>query len=313
MLRSLARVVLRHRTIVLVAWLALTAFGGFAAPHAVDRLLTTFSIPGSSAYKANQQVVKTFGNGDQQPLVVVFHDPSRRCHGRARGASRRSDARVAVNRGSRVSSYFNTKSEIYVSKDRHTTFAEIYPPGAAGFGGGGTVDATQRAVDSTAPTGVHGVGHRPGGARGGRRKRRWRRAEHHRRDAHRRARRARDPALRVRHAAGRADAAAGRGGLDPQHVHRDLAADVHHGRLGDRRVPDRARRPRHRDRLLAAADLPLPRGARARRDRRGGADREHGARGPLDRRLGLDRRHRPAQHDPPADPVHPLDRRSAAC
>jgi RND superfamily putative drug exporter len=73
-LRRLAGVVLRHRTSVLVAWLALTAFGGFAAPRAVNRLLTTFSIPGSSAYKANQQVVHAFGNGDQQPLVVVFHD-----------------------------------------------------------------------------------------------------------------------------------------------------------------------------------------------------------------------------------------------
>ena len=68
MLERLAHAILRHRTIVLVTgWLALTAFGGFAAPHAVDRLLTTFSIPGSSAYKANQQVVKAFGNGDQQP------------------------------------------------------------------------------------------------------------------------------------------------------------------------------------------------------------------------------------------------------
>jgi RND superfamily putative drug exporter len=43
---------------------------------------------------------------------------------------------------------------VYVSTDRHTTFAEIYPPGAAGFGGGGTVNATQRALDARAAPGV---------------------------------------------------------------------------------------------------------------------------------------------------------------
>ena len=153
MLRRLAGVVLRHRTIVLVAWLALTAFGGFAAPHAVDRLLTTFSIPGSSAYKANQKVVRAFGNGDQQPLVVVFRDPSADVT-TAPGLERALGRAVAANPGARVSSYFNTRSKVYVSRDRHTTFAEIYPPGPAGFDSGGTVKATQRALDASTPRGV---------------------------------------------------------------------------------------------------------------------------------------------------------------
>jgi putative drug exporter of the RND superfamily len=71
------------------------------------------------------------------------------------GAVRQALARaVSVNRGARVSSFFTTHSDAYVSHDRHTTFAEIYPPGPADFGGGGTVKATQRAIDATSLSGV---------------------------------------------------------------------------------------------------------------------------------------------------------------
>ena len=154
MLRRLAHVVLHHRTIVLVAWLALTVFGGFAAPHAVDRLLTTFSMPSSSAYKANQQVVKTFGNGDQQPLVIVFHAPAGDVTLDARHTRRARPRRRCQPGLARELVLHDTTRRPIVSADRHTTFAEIYPPGAAGFGGGGTISATQRALDESAPAGV---------------------------------------------------------------------------------------------------------------------------------------------------------------
>lgn len=43
-------------------------------------------------------------------------------------------ARVAkANPQARTSSYFSTGSPIYVSKDKHTTFMELYPPGLATF------------------------------------------------------------------------------------------------------------------------------------------------------------------------------------
>ena len=153
MLRRLSHTVIHHRTIVIGAWIALTVLGGVTAPRAVDRMLTTFSVPSSSAYQANQEIVKTFGNGAQSPLVVVFHDPSADMTA-VPGIRRALASAVAVNRGARVSSYFATGSNAYVSHDRHTTFAEIYPPGPAGFGSGGTVEATQAAVAHAAPPGV---------------------------------------------------------------------------------------------------------------------------------------------------------------
>ncbi len=50
-----------------------------------------------------------------------------------RGITKAIAAAAAVNKGSRTSSYFSTGVPSYVSKDRHTTFAEIYPPGTPGF------------------------------------------------------------------------------------------------------------------------------------------------------------------------------------
>jgi putative drug exporter of the RND superfamily len=154
MLRQLGAVVLRHRKIVVGVWLVLTAFGAFAAPRATNRFLTTFSIPGSASYQANQEIVKTFGNGDQPPLVLVFHDTSGDVTAQP-GIKRAIAAAIRVNPHARVSSYFTTHSNAYVSADRHTTFAELYPIGANGFGSGGTIAATQRGIAAAAPAGVH--------------------------------------------------------------------------------------------------------------------------------------------------------------
>ncbi|HLK42416.1 MAG TPA: MMPL family transporter [Thermoleophilia bacterium] len=153
MLRKLAMFVLAHRRAVIGVWLVLTVFGGFAAPMATKRMLTTFSIPGSSSYQANLQIVKTFGNGDQPPLVLVLRDRSGDVTS-APGVQRAIAAAVAANHGARVSSYFTTHSDLYVSADHHVTFAEIYPAGANGFGGGTTIGATQRAAAAAAPAGV---------------------------------------------------------------------------------------------------------------------------------------------------------------
>jgi len=152
-LRKLAMFVLAHRRAVIGVWLVLTVFGGFAAPMATKRMLTTFSIPGSSSYQANLQIVKTFGNGDQPPLVLVLRDRSGDVTS-APGVQRAIAAAVAANHGARVSSYFTTHSDLYVSADHHVTFAEIYPTGANGFGGGTTIGATQRAAAAAAPPGV---------------------------------------------------------------------------------------------------------------------------------------------------------------
>jgi putative drug exporter of the RND superfamily len=150
-LARLAHVVHGHRKLVVGIWLLLTAFGVFATGRVADRWFESFSIPGYSAYETNQKVVKTFGTGEQPPLVAVFRssgDVTKENLAPAIGKA------TAVNPGSRVSSYFDTHDDVYVSSDRHTTFAEIYPPGQQTFSGEPRIDQVRSALRANAPPGV---------------------------------------------------------------------------------------------------------------------------------------------------------------
>src|SRR5437588_1202442 len=129
----LAHFVLRHRRLLIIAWIGLTLFGGFSAKEVSSRWLEQFSIPGYSAYEANQRALKTFGTGEQAPLVAVFHSSGDVT--KLRGLERAVTAAARPVPGARISSYFSTGSNAYVSRDRHTTFAEIYARGNQGFNG----------------------------------------------------------------------------------------------------------------------------------------------------------------------------------
>ncbi len=131
MLARLAHVVARHRWKVIGAWIVLTLFGAFAAGQVSKRWYQSFSIPGKSAYEANQRTLKAFGTGVRPPDVVVFHTSG---DATKSGAIRAAMLRVAgADPAARTSSYFSTHDLMYVSKDRHTTFMEVYPAGVATF------------------------------------------------------------------------------------------------------------------------------------------------------------------------------------
>ncbi len=131
MLARLAHIVARHRWKVIGAWIVLTLFGGFAAGQVSKRWYQSFSIPGKSAYEANQRTLKTFGTGVRPPDVVVFRTSGDATKSRAIAAAMQRAA--ATMPGARTSSYFSTHDLMYVSNDRHTTFMEVYPPGPAKF------------------------------------------------------------------------------------------------------------------------------------------------------------------------------------
>ncbi|HLY85364.1 MAG TPA: MMPL family transporter [Gaiellaceae bacterium] len=139
MLTRLAHVVARNRWKVIGLWIVLTLFGGFAAGQVSKRWYQSFSIPGKSAYEANQRTLKAFGTGVRPPDVVVFHTSGDATKNSAIEAAMKRAA--AVLPGSRTSSYFSTHNLMYVSKDRHTTFEEIYPAGPSKF------NSTSKAAD----------------------------------------------------------------------------------------------------------------------------------------------------------------------
>src|SRR5436190_7760949 len=171
MLARLAHVIARRRKSVIAAWLVLTFFGAFSAQQVSKRWFQSFSIPGYSAYEANQRTLKTFGTGEQAPLVAVFHSSGDVT--KATGIRKAVAAAASVNPGSRTSSYFSTGSRAYVSKDGHTTFAEIYPPGTPNFSSSVHVKEVRAKLQANAPPGVqaHLTGRDPlveaSGERGG--------------------------------------------------------------------------------------------------------------------------------------------------
>src|ERR1700759_780920 len=73
LLGRLAHLVARHRWKVIAIWIVLTLFGAFAAGQVHKRWYQSFSIPGKSAYEANQRTLKAFGTGVRPPDVVVYH------------------------------------------------------------------------------------------------------------------------------------------------------------------------------------------------------------------------------------------------
>src|SRR5579871_5605552 len=131
MLVRLAHLINRRPWWFIGAWLVLTLFGAFAAGQVSKRWYQSFSIPGKSAYEANQRTLKTFGTGVRPPDVVVFHTSGDATKSAAIAAAMKRAA--ALMPGARTSSYFSTHDLMYVSKDRHTTFEEVYPAGPSKF------------------------------------------------------------------------------------------------------------------------------------------------------------------------------------
>src|SRR4051812_7080265 len=116
---------------VIGLWLVLTAFGVFAAGQVADRWFQSTSAPGQPAYEASQRALRTLGVGDRPPSVVVFHTSG---DATADPAIDQATQRVAgAVPGAFTSSYYSTGDLAYVSADRHTTFAMVYPPGPSRF------------------------------------------------------------------------------------------------------------------------------------------------------------------------------------
>jgi RND superfamily putative drug exporter len=161
MLARLAHLIAHRRWYVIGAWLALTIFGGFAAGQVSKRWFQSFSIPGYSAYEASQRTVGIFGNGERAPNVVVFHTSGDVTKSDAIKAA--MDRAVKSSPGARSSSFYSTGSDAFVSKDRHTTFMEIYPAGSPQFDTKSGAAAMLRAAATGLPAGttVHVTGHDP--------------------------------------------------------------------------------------------------------------------------------------------------------
>src|SRR3954447_9233469 len=119
----------RYRWPVIAAWVVLTLIGGVAAGKLSTRWYQSTAVPGKSAYEGSLRTLKALGVGQRPPNILVLHSTS--VDVTKSSAVRAAIARVVkANPSALTSSYFSTGDAMYVSRDRHTTFLQVYPPGA---------------------------------------------------------------------------------------------------------------------------------------------------------------------------------------
>jgi putative drug exporter of the RND superfamily len=130
-LLALTRWVLAHKRIVVTGWLAAAVAGAATAGQTVDRLSTSFDLPGKPAAQANREIERRYASGGlNTPLVLVVRlpkgaaatdPPVARELGTAFGRA------AAATPGGRMAWYGTTPAQAFLSGDRRTTFALLYP------------------------------------------------------------------------------------------------------------------------------------------------------------------------------------------
>ena len=152
-METLARATIRGRWLFVGLWIILTIAGAMAAGKLADRWYEQFSIPGFSAYEANQRTLEKFGTGRQYPLVLVFSVADGDIRQQT-GIEAAIAAGAAENEGARTSSWFSTKDDVFVSADGKTMFAAVYPTGESTFESILPIEETRKAIAASAPDGV---------------------------------------------------------------------------------------------------------------------------------------------------------------
>ncbi|MDP8911453.1 MAG: MMPL family transporter [Actinomycetota bacterium] len=147
----LAHIIVRRRWFVIAAWIVLTAFGAFSAGQLSDRWFQEFSLPGQPAYEANTRAVEALGNGRIPPYVAVLRTDGDIT--KVDGVDDAFEAAAKATPNARMSSYFTTGDEAYLSEDRRVAFAEIFAAGQLSFEGV-NVEPTRKALKAAAPPGV---------------------------------------------------------------------------------------------------------------------------------------------------------------
>jgi RND superfamily putative drug exporter len=128
---AVSRFVLRHKLAVVVFWIAVLAAGVFASAHLSSRLSGQFALPSASSYQANQQILRTYGNGgDGYPEVVAVTLPPGETAGSSAGrvALGRAFGAVATIGGLRVADYATTGDRAFLTADPRVSYGLVFTP-----------------------------------------------------------------------------------------------------------------------------------------------------------------------------------------
>jgi RND superfamily putative drug exporter len=141
-MEQLTRWTLRHRRLVVIAWLVLTIVGIATVNNATKAMDQKFSVPGREGWETNAEIARIYNHtgSDTAPLLPTVTLPSGKT---VTSPGIRSDLRSVENTaakaipGARIAGYGSTGSKAFVSKDGRTAFVAVYPPAdpTATFGG----------------------------------------------------------------------------------------------------------------------------------------------------------------------------------
>jgi putative drug exporter of the RND superfamily len=153
---TLTLLVLRHRLVVLLVWVAVAAAGIATMSSTVARMSNSSAMPGA-AYQIDKQITAEYRNGgNEAPYVAVLTAPAgqRITDPVPREQSGEAFAAIAADvPGLRVADYASTGDPAFVTRDGRTTFALVFPPSTSGFGDPGAGPALQRALIARTPPG----------------------------------------------------------------------------------------------------------------------------------------------------------------
>jgi RND superfamily putative drug exporter len=132
MMQKLTTVVLRHRMLVSVVWVALTVVGALFVGKANGGLTHTIATPGLAGFDANQALIRQVGiDGGEAPLIAVLRltaGVSLRTPG-GQALAARTFAQAADRAGHvGLVDYATSRDVRFISRDGRKTWTPFYVP-----------------------------------------------------------------------------------------------------------------------------------------------------------------------------------------
>jgi RND superfamily putative drug exporter len=155
-MRRLGEMVLRHRLLVVVAWVVIAVAGGAVASTVTDRMTVNFSLPGQPGDTAANKIIAAFHNGgNTTPLLATVTLPQ----GQTITGHEAEVAKAFASVGSadvplRVVDEANTGDKAFRTSDDRTAYAMVFYPFPQSFTDVVPTKVVKEAVQGAAPSGA---------------------------------------------------------------------------------------------------------------------------------------------------------------
>jgi len=158
-MHGITTLVLRHKLVVALCWLAMAVAGFATMGSTLNRLTTDFALPDQPGYVADQKISALYHDGgDTLPTLLTVTSPSEATTSvsaasvQARAHQIFAAAAAAVP-NTRLADATTTGDAKFTTTDGRTTFAFLFAPPERGFGTDTTSPRFKAAASGVTPTG----------------------------------------------------------------------------------------------------------------------------------------------------------------